>query len=72
MYVPKQQRKALDDGSEECVLIGYGSRNINRLLTEKTRNVMFDETSLGLVHVRNKGKPLRILDDDDDEHKKKA
>jgi hypothetical protein len=37
VQAPKEKRKALDDRSEECILIGYGSANIYRLLTKKTR-----------------------------------
>ena len=60
MHVPKEKRKALDDGSEECILIGYGSEeciligygsgNVYRLLIKKTkklitaRDVKVDET----------------------------
>jgi len=50
VHVPKEKRKALDDGSEECILIGYGSGNVYRLLIKKTkklitaRDVKFDET----------------------------
>jgi len=53
VHVPKEKRKALDDRSEKCILIGYGSGNIYRLLTKKTRkliiarNVKFDESLLG-------------------------
>ena len=28
LHVPREKRKALDDVSEECILIGYGSGNI--------------------------------------------
>jgi hypothetical protein len=50
LQVPKEKRKALDDQSEECILIGYGSGNIYRLLSKKTRkliiarDVKFEET----------------------------
>jgi hypothetical protein len=50
VHVLKQKRKALDDRSEECILIGYESGNVYRLLTKKTikliiaRDVKFDDT----------------------------
>jgi hypothetical protein len=78
VHVPKEKRKALDDRSEECILIGYGSGNIYRLLTKKTRkliiarDVKFDESLLGFGNFRNKVEPLYINDDDDDEEKKDA
>jgi hypothetical protein len=47
VHVRREKRKALDDRSEECILIGYGSRNIYMLLTKKkpiiARDVKFDE-----------------------------
>jgi hypothetical protein len=39
VHVCKEKRQALDDRSEECILIGYGSGNIYRLLTKKTRKL---------------------------------
>jgi hypothetical protein len=37
VHVPREHIKALDDRSEECIVIGYGCANIYRLLTKKTR-----------------------------------
>jgi hypothetical protein len=56
--------KALDDRSEECILIECGSGNIYRLLTKKTRKLIiardckFDESLLGFGNFRNKVEPL--------------
>jgi hypothetical protein len=78
VHVPREKRKALDDRSEECILIGYGSGNTYRLLTKKTReliiarDVKFDESLLGFRNFRNKVEPLYIYDDDDDEERKDA
>jgi len=53
VHVHKEKRKALDDRSEECILIGYGSGDIYRLLAKKTRKIIisrdvkFDESLLG-------------------------
>jgi hypothetical protein len=75
LYFLKYNRKALDDLSEECTLIGYGSGNIYRLVTKKTRkliiarDVMFDETLLGFGNLRNQAEQLYIYGDDDDEKK---
>jgi hypothetical protein len=47
VYVPKENRKPMDDRSEKSVVITYGSGSIHRLLTKKkrkitiARNVMF-------------------------------
>jgi len=63
----------LDDRSEEGILIAYGSGNIYRLLTKKTRkliiarDVKFDESLLGFGNFRNKVEPLYINDDDEEE-----
>jgi hypothetical protein len=52
VHVLKENRKDLYDRSEECILIGYGSGNVYRLLTKKTgkliiaRDVNSDETLL--------------------------
>jgi len=73
-----QRKKTLDDRSEECLLIVYGSGNIYRLLTKKTRKIIiardvkFDESFLGFGHFRNKVELLYINDDDDDKEKKDA
>jgi len=75
VHVPKEKKKALDDQSEECILTGYGSGNIYRLLTKKTRkliiarDVKFDDCLLGIGIFRNKVEPLYINDDDDEENK---
>jgi hypothetical protein len=77
VHVPREKRKALDDRSEERILIGYGSGNIYRLLTKKTRkliiarDVKFDKSLVGFGNFRNKVKPLYINDDDDDDEEKK-
>jgi len=73
--VPREMRKALDDRSEQYIFIEYGSGNIYRLLTKKTRklviarDVKFDESLLGFGHFRNKVEPLYINDDDKEENK---
>jgi hypothetical protein len=70
VHVPKEKRHALDDRSEEWILIGYGSGNIYRLLTKKTKkliivtDVKFDETLLAFGNLRNKAEPLYIYDDE--------
>jgi hypothetical protein len=72
VHVRKEKRKAVDDRSEECVLIGSGSGNVHRLLTKETRkliivrDVKFDESLLGFGYFRNKVEPLYIYDDDED------
>jgi len=77
VHVPREKRKALDGRSEECTLIGYGSGNIYRLLTKKTRkliiarDVKFDESLLGFGNFRNKVEPLYINDDDEEEEERK-
>jgi hypothetical protein len=78
VHVPREKKKALDDRSKACILIGYGSRNIYKLLTKKTRkliiarDVKFDESLLGFGNFRNKVEPLYINDNDDDGEKKKT
>jgi hypothetical protein len=72
VHVLKVKRKTMDDLSEECILIGYRSGNIYRLVTKKTRKVIiarddkFDETLLGLGNLRNKPEPLYVYDDDEE------
>ena len=43
VHVPRKKRKALDDRSEECILIGYGSGNIYRLLTKKKKKAHYSK-----------------------------
>ena len=72
VHVPKEKRKALDDRSQEFNLIEYGSENIYRLLTKKTRkfilakDVKFDGTLLEFGNLRSKAEPLCIYDDAED------
>jgi hypothetical protein len=53
VHVPTDKRQALDDHSQECILIAYGSGNISSLLTKRTREIViardvkFDATLLG-------------------------
>ena len=69
-HVPREKRRALDHRFEECILNGYGSRNIYRLLTKKTRkliiarDVKFDESLLGFGNFRNMVEPLFMYDDE--------
>ena len=70
--VPREKRKALDDRSQEHILIGYGSGNVYRLLTKNrrkliiARDVKFDEILLGFGNFRNKVEALYIYDDDEE------
>jgi len=63
VHVPREKRKVLTDRSEECILIGWGSGSIYRLLTKKTRkliiarDVKFDESLVGFGNFRNKVEP---------------
>jgi len=67
LYVPKEKRKPLDDRSEKCILIAYGSGNDYRLLTTRhlpiAREVKFDEALVGLRDLRNEDEQLYIFDD---------
>jgi hypothetical protein len=53
MHGPKPKRKSLDDGAEECILVGYATGSTYHLMTRKTRRIViapdvkFDEASLG-------------------------
>ena len=78
VHVPKEKRQALDDRSEECILIAYGSGKTYRLVTKKTRkfiiagDVKFDESLLGFGNFRNKVEPFYINDDDEEKEDAQA
>jgi len=65
-----KKKQSLDDQSEECILIGYRSGNIYRLLTKKTRqliiarDIKFEKSLLGFDNLRNTLEPLYIYDDE--------
>jgi hypothetical protein len=53
VHVPKEQRKALDDLSEECILNGYESGNIYRLLTKKESSLLQEMSSLTKLNLES-------------------
>ena len=68
---PQREAKGSENRSKERNLIGYGSGNIYRVLTKKTkklitgRDVKFDENLLGYGSSRNEAEPLYIYGDDE-------
>ena len=54
----------IDDRDEECILVGYGTAGMYRLMTKKTHEIILardcklDETILGFGNARNTCEPL--------------